>query len=434
MNQRIVILGGGFAALEAAFYLRWRLGPHADLLLIADQDSFAFRPNLVHVPFGADPMPLHIPLEPATRAAGVRMFVERVRDVDFPACMVLTEDGPVAYDRLIIATGARARPDLLPGLVDFGYTLDTASDMLRLRQALRRITARASEGRAQRILFLVPDGQVSAGPLVEVALRTDAWLQRQGVRDRVHLSWSTPERHYLEAFGPQLDAEVERAFAGAGILGHRGESPVAVRSSTVDYASGLQLPHDLVVASSPLASSVRYTGAPKDNEGFLRVRPRTRQVLGLDDVYAVGDASSNPVKQAILACLQADVAAEDLAARVLGTSPEFTYDPASPWVLAQYDRAAFAMVPLRDADADAATPLRGVEASRGWRFVRKMLGLYVPWRFRHGRPVHAGMVWRSLQFSLKAVTASLSPATAPEAPETPEPPIAPTREQEARRP
>lgn len=417
MNQRIVVLGGGFAALEAAFYLRWRLGPHADILLIADRDSFVFRPNLCLVPFGAHPQPLHIPLEPAARAAGVRLFVEKVRDVDFATCMVLTEDGPVSYDRLIIATGARSRPEQIPGLAEYGRPIETPQAMLALRADLARIALRARDGHRQNVVFAVPRGQSSSGPLVELALRTDAWLRRHHVRDRVRLSWTTPEKHFLEAFGPRLDNAVERAFTQARILGHRGESPAAVRPGVIAYTSGFETPFDLLIASSPLEASVRYTGAPVDDEGFLRVRGSTRQVEGMPDVYAVGDASAFPVKQALLACLQADAAAEHLAARWLGTTPEFRYDPASPWVLEQYDRAAFAQVPLGDDDVPAAQRrgrmLASVPASRPWRFVRKLLGLYLPRRFRQGRPVHAGLVWRSLQFGLRSMTADFAPEGAP---------------------
>src|SRR5439155_16589516 len=61
-RPRVVVLGGGFAGLESAFYLRARLGERAAITLVSDQDDFLFKPNTIYVPFGADPSSLLIPL------------------------------------------------------------------------------------------------------------------------------------------------------------------------------------------------------------------------------------------------------------------------------------------------------------------------------------------------------------------------------------
>ena len=52
---QVVVLGGGFAALEAAFLLRMRLHEQVDIRLVSDRDHFVFRPSSIYVPFGADP-------------------------------------------------------------------------------------------------------------------------------------------------------------------------------------------------------------------------------------------------------------------------------------------------------------------------------------------------------------------------------------------
>ena len=52
---------------------------------------------------------------------------------------------------------------------------------------------------------------------------------------------------------------------------------------------------------------------PQDLEGFTPVDERGR-VSGLDDVYAIGDMTSRPLKQGGLAAQQADVAAGAIAA------------------------------------------------------------------------------------------------------------------------
>ncbi len=65
-KPRVLVLGGGFAALESAFLLRMRLRDQVDLTLVSDNASFVFRPNSIYVPFGADPDSLLVDLAKPT--------------------------------------------------------------------------------------------------------------------------------------------------------------------------------------------------------------------------------------------------------------------------------------------------------------------------------------------------------------------------------
>ncbi len=66
-TPRVVVLGGGFGGLEAAFYLRMRLGDRARISLVSDQDHFLYKPNTIYIPFGMDPERLKIPLARPTQ-------------------------------------------------------------------------------------------------------------------------------------------------------------------------------------------------------------------------------------------------------------------------------------------------------------------------------------------------------------------------------
>jgi NADPH-dependent 2,4-dienoyl-CoA reductase/sulfur reductase-like enzyme len=139
-------------------------------------------------------------------------------------------------------------------------------------------------------------------------------------------------------------------------------------------------------------------------------------VAGTDNVYAPGDAGDFPVKQAFLALLQADAAAGQVAAEILGEQPTTEFDPVSMCVMEQFDKATFAQVPLR-LTGDPASPVEvrpgadgayRVGSSVAWRAGKKLLGKSVPWRFGHGRPFHAGPFWRGMDVGLKAMSAVLA--------------------------
>jgi hypothetical protein len=139
-------------------------------------------------------------------------------------------------------------------------------------------------------------------------------------------------------------------------------------------------------------------------------------VLGHERIYAPGDAGDFPVKQAFLAFLQADAAAEDLAAGILGREPRATFDPVSMCVMEELDTATFAQVPLA-VTGDPARPVvvrpdangrYRVGVSPAWRVGKKLLGLYLPFRFKAGLPFHAGAPWAAMNFGLKGMSALLA--------------------------
>jgi len=84
-----------------------------------------------------------------------------------------------------------------------------------------------------------------------------------------------------------------------------------------------------------------------DERGFIRVDPDSRRVKGYPNIFAVGDTSDFPVKQAFLALLQGDAAADHLAADIENRKPKVLYEPVSMCVMEEFNKATFAQVPLK---------------------------------------------------------------------------------------
>lgn len=415
-RPRLLVLGGGFAGLEAAFYLRWRLGERADITLVSDHDRFFFKPGAVYVPFGLDPDTLTFPLELPTRRKGIGFVRARAQGIDAAAGVVVTDGGRLPYDHLIVATGATMRPEEVPGLADHAETIWTPDAMVSLRGAFGRLLADARAGKRRRVLFLVPPNNKCAGPLYELVFMLDTWLHRQHGRVAVDIAWSTYESSFMQVFGPRLHDVVVREFARRGVSGHPKYVADRVGPGEVWYTNGKALPYDLLVSFPPYAAAAPFPGLPQDDRGFLQTDIVTRAVIGHAGVYAVGDASDFPVKQAFLALLQADAVAERIAAQVLGERPIVTFDPLSVCVMEEFDTATFAQVPLRltgraerpiEVRRDRDSEYR-VGSSPAWRLGKKLMGAYLPWRFRHGNPFHAGLPWKGMELGLKVMSSLLA--------------------------
>ena len=85
-------------------------------------------------------------------------------------------------------------------------------------------------------------------------------------------------------------------------------------------------------------------------------------------------------------------------------------------VMEEYDKATFAQVPLVvTTDPDRPVAVRPgadgayrVGVSPAWRAGKKLLGLYLPYRFRAGLPFHAGIPWRAMDLGLKGMSTLLA--------------------------
>jgi hypothetical protein len=219
-----VVLGAGVAGLEAAFMLEARLSGRVDLQVVSEGDEFVLRPNLVYVPFGADPAMSRLWVAEALARKAIVFQQGRVDGVDADLGRVhLTDGRELPYEHLIVATGSTPWMHAVPGLGEHAAGIWGPAEMLALRERFTHLRGRAREDARQRVLFVVARHNRSSSPLYEVALMLDTWLRREGVREQVDLVFSTPEASFVEAAGARMHEIIDGEFAERGIDGRPSE-------------------------------------------------------------------------------------------------------------------------------------------------------------------------------------------------------------------
>ena len=208
---------------------------------------------------------------------------------------VRTTDGErVAYDRLVIAVGARP-VESIPGATTFRGPLSAGA----VEGALRRAR--------ERVLFVLPGDAGWALPIYELAL-----LAARELPDGPEMTVVSPEPRPLDVFGPMASDALARLLHRAGV-GFEGDTVAeAVVDGALATRDGRLIAADTVIALAGLQGP-RVTGLPADARGFIPVDAHGR-VIGAPDVFAAGDATAGLIKQGGLAAQQADAAAETIAA------------------------------------------------------------------------------------------------------------------------
>ena len=126
--SRIVVLGGSFGGLTAAFELKRLLGKKADVTVVSDDDRFVFLPSLPWLIMGwRKPEDITLKVSEILKPKGIEFVHDAAKQVDADASKVITSKGKeLPYDHLVISTGPHLSFDEIPGLgPDKGYTACT---------------------------------------------------------------------------------------------------------------------------------------------------------------------------------------------------------------------------------------------------------------------------------------------------------------------
>lgn len=298
--KTLVILGGGTAGTMIANKLRHRLRRDEWAITVVDRDdAHHYQPGYLFVPFGDYTRDQVVRSRHAFLPDGVEFVIGSVDRVDADEDVVRLDDGrTLHYDQLVVASGTTPRPDQTPGLLgaewrrsifDF-YTLEGA-------EALAKALAAFDGGRLVVHITETPI-KCPVAPL-EFTFLAEAWLRKQGLRDRVELVYVTP-----------LDGAFTKPVASAHLGGMLDERKVHVETDfMVERVDGerkvlvsyddREIPFDLLV-TVPLNMGADFVGRSGlgDELNYVPVDKHTLLAKGHDNIFAVGDASDIPASKA----------------------------------------------------------------------------------------------------------------------------------------
>jgi sulfide:quinone oxidoreductase len=299
--QRVLIAGGGVAALEAALALRALAEDRVSVELLAPEFQFWYRPLAVAEPFELGAV-THFELPELAAAAGAAFSPGTLVSVDPQRRLAQTSVGALSYDVLLLACGAVPEP-AVPGALTFRGPADI--------DKIERLLAEIEAGDVRRVAFVVPSAAAWNLPVYELALMTAAWIGTRGIAG-VKLALVTPEDEPLQLFGREASDAVRTLLDDRGIVFHARSHATEARDGELHLVPEGAVAADRVVAL-PRLRGQRIDGVPQTGDGFIPVDLNAR-VIGVPDVFAAGDITSFPVKQGGIAAQQAEAAAETIAA------------------------------------------------------------------------------------------------------------------------
>ena len=329
---KILILGGGLAAVAAAETLAPAADEH-EVVLISKNPDLTFYPGIVRMILDElQPADLRFDLRPELSARNIRFVQGEVRTVNtFRRTIDVARDRSddvLEFDYLIIAIGPRVDSDIIPGLSEFAHSPVTLDAALRFKQAL------ASFNSGSIVVGLCPLAVLPV-PVCELALALAEKYQNEIRAGDVSVNVVLPETIEKAFAGSSLFRDIEGQFKENGVELTTDFAVSHVDNVNVFSSASRWLPYDLLALIPPFTTqlSLRNLGPVTDISGFIKVNP-LMQVLGHGNLYAAGDVVSIPGPRfGYMAIRQGKTAASNILAELRGEEQRVEYVHKVAWAL-----------------------------------------------------------------------------------------------------
>jgi sulfide:quinone oxidoreductase len=328
--HRILILGGGVGGTLTANLLvkklRRELKTGEVTVTVVDATGVhTYQPGFMYIAMGGERAEHLQRPERGLLNDRVTLVVGEVERIDEEARTVHLADGQrLAYDQLVLATGARIVPETIEHFETEAHHFYSDEAAARLRAALDAFTG-------GRIVIGIAGMPYKCPPApLEVAFLIEAELRERGIRDGSELHFCSPigRAFTIESVSDMATPILEQK----GIELHTFFNVEAIdpERKVVLSLEGDELAYDLLILVPPHKGQ-RFlidSGLAPAPGGWLPTDRGTLQVGGRADVYALGDATDLPLSKAgSTAHFEAPVIAERIAAAVEARA----IDPGRGW-------------------------------------------------------------------------------------------------------
>ena len=323
--DRILVIGGGVGGTLVANLIGRKLKheiaeKQASVTVIDTLGEHVYQPGFMYIAMGGErAQRLHRP-EKSLLDERIELVVGEVVRIDETTASVTVSDAlgaeqSLGYDYLVLATGSRILPELIPNFETEAHHFYSAEAAGKLRSALDAF----SGGRVVIGIAGLPY-KCPPAPL-EVAFLIEAELRERGLRGRSTIDFCSPigRAFTIESVSEMATPVLEQK--GIALHTFFNVESIDAERHMLQSLEGEELPYDLLILVPPHrgAQVVIDAGLAPAPGGWLPTDRETLQVGGRANVFALGDATDLPLSKAgSTAHFEAPVVAERVASLVQG--------------------------------------------------------------------------------------------------------------------
>ncbi|ELW9269520.1 FAD-dependent oxidoreductase [Acinetobacter baumannii] len=272
MSKRIIIAGSGFAGLWAALAAQRAIHlasqeQNIEVMMVSPSPNVGIRPRL----YEAVLENMNPDISELLSMVGVKFLAGWVNkiDVDQQTIEVATTDGNkqnLSYDRFVLATGSTTFMPPIPGLKEYGFSVNTLEDAEKLDHHLKNLATKPANA-ARNTVVVAGGGLTGLETVTEMPERLRSILGETDVL--VVLVDSSTD--IGAAMGDQAATVIREALNELGVEGKAGLRVNALDATGVTLSNGEKIETETVIwtagmRANPLTSQI---AGEKDNLGRL---------------------------------------------------------------------------------------------------------------------------------------------------------------------
>ncbi len=305
-RHRVLILGGGFAGLNAAQKLK---RAPVEVTLLDRRNFHLFQPLLYQVATGSlSPGEIAAPLRGVlSRQKNAQVLLGEAVDIEPDAKRVILRDGAaLEYDSLIVATGSKTSYYGNDAWRDWAPSLKTVEEATAIRHkilyAFEWAERAASEAEARMWLTFVivgagATGLELAGALAEIAQQTLRHDFRRINPTEAKIILVEGGERVLTAYPPDLSAKAEKLVKKLGVEIWKSVMVTGIDANGITYKQGDTVGH--VAAKTVLWAGgvtttefgrtlAEHTRSETDRSGRIKVNPDLT-IPNYPNIFIAGD-------------------------------------------------------------------------------------------------------------------------------------------------
>lgn len=302
--MKVIVVGGGFAAVQFARTLRKKLRPsECEILLFSRENHMVFHPLLADVA-GASINPDAAATPLRQMLPGVACRTERVQRIDLVRSEVEFDDGTgtlsrLPYDHVVIACGAESNLGIIPGMTEHAFGFKVMRDATDVRQHIVRQMEQAEVSRDPNLRrwhlsFIVVGAGFSgvelAGEINEL-VRSSTRFYRNFRKEDVVVTLVHSQDHILPEVARTLGEFARKKMEKSGITIRLNTRAVAATHQGIELSNGQMLEGATVVCTigTTISPLVEHLDVPKER-GRIRTTAEMR-IAGQTNAWAIGDCA-----------------------------------------------------------------------------------------------------------------------------------------------